>query len=44
MNLTPEQEKINRERFKQRLINEGKIPTPDKDGKKSVYGYREPWQ
>jgi hypothetical protein len=44
-NLTPEQEKTNREQFKKRLINEGKIPAPDKDEKKSnIYGYREPWQ
>ena len=43
--LTPEQEKINREQFKKRLISEGHIPTPDKDEKKSnIYGYREPWQ
>jgi hypothetical protein len=43
--FTPEQEKTNREQFKKRLINEGKIPAPDKDGKKSnIYGYKEPWK
>ena len=43
--LTEEQEKLNREQFKQRLISEGHIPTQDKDGKKSnIYGYKEPWK
>lgn len=47
--ITEEQSKKNREEFKQRLINEGKIPSPTEQQKKKVeniYGsrYKAPWE
>jgi hypothetical protein len=47
--ITEEQSKKNREEFKQRLINEGKIPSPTEQHKKKVeniYGsrYKAPWE